>query len=170
MLTSPLSTLALSALCAGLLSAEAPFVIAIGANQTTFTVGSPIEVKVTLTNTSDHGISLFIDKSDKAEFSGFGVEITDSKGNVPKITRYHNALTGAKAPREAIADPGDTPLIISSGGDTVLAPGKARDFRMDVTSLVDLKEPGQYSIRLKRTDTADGVPVMSNLLKITITK
>ena len=41
---------------------------------------------------------------------------------------------------------------------------------MNVTRLLDLKEPGQYSIRVKRTDPADGVLVMSNALKITITK
>ena len=41
---------------------------------------------------------------------------------------------------------------------------------MDVARLFDVKEPGKYSIRLKRTDPADGIPVMSTLLKITITK
>ena len=170
MLTFWLLALAPGVLSASVLSAEPPSSITIRANQTILKAGSPIELQVTFTNTSDRGISLFVDKSRSAELSDFGVELTDSKGKVPKITRYHDALTGEKAPRETIADPGNTPLIISSGGDAVLAPGKARDFRMDVARLFDVKEPGKYSIRLKRTDPADGIPVMSTLLKITITK
>ena len=109
-------------------------------------------------------------KSHSAEVSNFLVEVIDAKGSVPKITRYYDRMTGEKAPRDAIANPDDNGIFVGSLFEMVLAPGKAEHLRMNVTRLLDLKEPGQYSIRVKRTDPADGVLVMSNALKITITK
>jgi len=168
MLTSGLLTLTLSALCAEIISAQPPFSITISGNQTIFKAGSPIELQVIFTNTSDRGISLFWDKSNKAELSGFEVDVTDSQGHVPKMFSTYNTLTGSKARREAIADPANPGIVISSGGEMILAPGKAERFRTDVSKLFDLREPGPYSVRLKRTDPASGAPVVSNVLKITI--
>ena len=99
MLTSALLTLTLSACFAATSSAQTPFPIAISANQTTFKAGSPIELQVIFTNMSDRGITLFWDKSDKAELSGFGVEVTDAKGNTPKITQYCNGSRSLPRPR-----------------------------------------------------------------------
>ena len=171
MLTTGLLTLTLSALWAGALWGQPPSSISIRSSQTTFPVGAPIELQVIFTNTSNRGISLVVEtKTQSAEVSDFLVEVTDAKGKVPKITRYYDLLTGEKAPRDAIANPDDNGIFVGSLFEMVLAPGKAEHLRMNLARLFDLKEPGQYSIRLKRTDPADGIPVMSNFLKITITK
>jgi hypothetical protein len=150
-------------------SAEPSFSIAISSSQTSFSAGSPIVLQVIMTNTSSHGISLVVDpKTHNAEMSDFRVEVTDSRGNTPKIIKYYDSVTGEKAPREAIVNPDDNGLIVGSFFEMMLAPGKAERLRMDISKLADLRVPGQYSVRLKRTDPASGDPVFSNVLKITL--
>src|ERR1700733_10740859 len=146
------------------------FTITISAGQTVVTVKSPIEVQVTLKNTSNHDLRVFTDNSYKAELSGFGAEVTDAQGLAPKITRYHDLLTGGKAPREKVANPDEHFVMVASGGAEPVAPGGTIELHMNIGKMYDLSKPGVYTIQVTRTDTADGITVRSNPLKITVTE
>ncbi len=146
----------------------APFTIAIGTSGSVATAKSPIEVQVTLKNTSDHEFRFYLDNSRKAELCGFDVEVTDAQGLAPKITAYHNALTGWKAPQERVMKTEGEFIIVGSGGTLPLAPGKTVELHMDIGQMYDLSKPGTYTIQVTRTDAADGTTVKSNPLKITV--
>jgi hypothetical protein len=111
-------------LAASMAFAQTPqpaFTITIGTAQAAVTAKSPIEVQVILKNTSNHEIRVFVDNSGKAELSGFGAEVTDSQGLVPKITAYYNRLTREEAPREKVMNPDASFVIVTSGGSLPIA-------------------------------------------------
>jgi len=146
------------------------FTITIRTGRGVVTAKSPVEVQVTLKNTSNHEIRVFVDNSDKAELSGFGAEITDPQGLVPKITRYNDVLTGEKAPREKVANPDEHFVIVGSGGTQPVAPGSTVELHMDIGQIYDLSKPGTYTVQVTHTDAADGITVKSNPLTITVTE
>jgi hypothetical protein len=131
---------------------------------------SPVEVQVILKNTSNHDLHVFTDNSYKAELSGFGVDVTDSQGLVPKLTAYYNQLSGEKAPRERVTHPDGQFVIVTSGGTETVAPGGRVELHMDIGQMYDLSKPGVYTIQVTRTDIADGMTVKSNPLKIAVTE
>ncbi len=102
---------------------EPAFTITVSISQAVVTAKSPVEVDVILKNTSNHDLRVFVDSSAKAELSGFGAEVTDSQALVPKITKYHDVLTGEKAPRERVANPDEHLVIVGSGGTATVGPG-----------------------------------------------
>jgi hypothetical protein len=148
----------------------APFTITISTSHSVVTAKSPIEVQVALKNTSNRDLRIFVDNSDKAELSGFDVEVTDPQGLAPKITAYHNVLTGWKAPPETVMKQGGEFIIVGSGGTLPLAPGETIDLHMDIGQMYDLSKPGTYTVQVTRTDAPDGTMVKSNPLKITVTE
>jgi hypothetical protein len=157
-------------LAASVAQAQPAFTLTISGGRAVVTAKLPIEVHVTLKNTSNHDLRVSVDNSGKAELSGFDAEVTGSQGLVPKITRYHDVLTGEKAPRERLANPDEHFVIVTSGGTQTLAPGATIELHMDIGQMYDLSKPGVYTFQITRTDTADGTTVKSNPLKITVTE
>jgi hypothetical protein len=106
-------TLLLAASIALAQKPQPAFTITISAGQAAVTVKSLVEIQVTLKNTSNHDLRLFIDKSDKAE------------------------LSGDKVPRERVTNPDENFVIVTSGGSPTVAPGgttiKSNPLKITVT-------------------------------------
>ena len=149
-------------LAASIASAQPAFIITISAVRTVVAAQSPVEVQVILKNTSSHDLRFYVDKSAKAELSGFGAEVTDAQGLVPKITAYYNQLIGDKAPRESVANPHAQFVIVSSGGDPTTAPGGTIGLHMDIAQMYDLSKPGTYTVQVTY------MTIKSNPLQITV--
>jgi hypothetical protein len=157
-------------LAASVAQAQPAFTITISAGRTVVTVKSPVEVQVILKNTSNQDLRVGVDNSDKAELSGFGAEVTDAHGLAPKITRYHDVLTGEKAAHESVSNPDEHFVVVTSGGLLTVGPGSSIELHMDIGQMYDLSKPGVYTIQVTRTDAAYGTVVKSNPLKITVTE
>lgn len=165
-----LTSLITALLAASIAQAQPALTIAISASRTRVPAKSPVELQVALKNTANHDIHLFVDKSSKAELSGFGADVTDAQGLVPKITAYYNQLSGENAPRGNVANPDEQFIIVSSGGDVTVARGGAIELHMDIGKLYDLTKPGTYAIQVTLKDAVDATTIKSNSLKITVTE
>jgi hypothetical protein len=130
-----------------------------GPDRYTVKSGSDVFVKVHLTNTSKHKLSLNYDKDSRTNVDFFHrYEVSDSKGNA--------------AQKRAI----NHPEIGSTGHGwpaRVLAPGASMDITGDdISRLYDLSQPGEYTIQLSRIisgDSKDGV-VKSNMITVMVTR
>jgi hypothetical protein len=109
-------------------------------------VGTPISVKITVTNTSNHVIAF--DRWDVGQ-RDFNIEIVDLQGNPAPSTKYMKATRGE--------DQGPGPQVVFAGSlvQTDLKPGEALKETADLKELFDL-EPGKYTVHLWRRDFQEG--------------
>jgi hypothetical protein len=138
--------------------AEAPESQA-GPDRYTVKSGSDVFVKVHLTNTSKHKLSLNYDK--------------DSRTNVDFFHRYEVRDSAGMAARKLAIN---HPEIGSTGHGwpaRVLAPSESMDITGDdISRLYDLSQPGEYTIQLSRIvsgDSKDGV-AKSNTITVMVTR
>ena len=138
-------------------AAEPPFSIAISAKPNVFTVGSAMPIKVVLTNTSSHQISLL-----RLSWCNYTAEIRDSQG----------ALVKAKPLAEKLPD-GRFRLRHSGGSATRVQVdrGKVAWCICTVYNLTDdyeVTKPDKYSVQVLRYDDVDKVWVRSNTISIVV--
>lgn len=138
------------------ISAEAPE-SQTGPNSYTVKAGSDVFVKVHLTNTSKHKLSLNYDK--------------DSRTNVDFFHRYEVRDTNGSAAQKRTIN---HPEIGSTGHGwpaRILEPGESMDITGDdISRVYDLSQPDEYTIRLSRIvsdDPKDGV-VKSNTITVKV--
>jgi hypothetical protein len=143
----------------GMLSVEPqPFSLAIEATQQRFQLGSPVEVKLTLTNTSRTQISL-VDTNRGCDFQ---LEVRDSHGQLAPET---------KAKRDLKCGAG---FIVMVGRRIlrVLKPGDSYEDVMFVNQFYELSRPDDYYIQVTRKipKVLGQGTVESNTITITVTQ
>jgi hypothetical protein len=151
---------------------KAPFSLALKPEQNIFSLDEPVKLSVTLTNTSDHAITVWVENPSAQAggvISGQGgfvykFHVLDEKGRVPGDTRFGKALRGLSDPAY-LTD--ETP-IKRSGGWTTLQPGKTLTNTLTVSTVFDFKEPGKYRIDVERFDDESKSFVRSNSTTVTI--
>lgn len=145
--------LAIAILCVGSAqSAEPVFsILADASNGHVFKTNSDVRVSIALKNTTNHDIMVPLTVG-PGEFV-YRIEAKDEKGNAAPYTKYGRGVMversiGAKMSEISIPlKPGETRQV-----------GEAM-----VSKLFDLSKPGEYTIRVHRSD------VDSNELKLTVT-
>jgi hypothetical protein len=136
--------------------------LTISAAQSTVKAGSEVKLKIVVTNTSDHRISVPMTLQNHAEFA-YLIEVQDSGGNQAPKTKYHRALRGEKSDNEPIDS------IKRNGYPVYLQPGETAEDRVIVDKLYDLTQPGKYNIRVKGKDPESNALIESNTITVTVT-
>jgi len=127
------------------------FSISISASKDDIKSGEPVEIKVTITNTSDHDVDVSSSWEAGADMS-LEYDVHDTTGNPSR----------RKARREG--------PIIASGRVATLKPGESIEETTLVSAVCDMSLPGQYVIQVARrisTDTKQG-KVKSNDITVSV--
>ncbi len=150
-----LSFVLIATLLAGTISADPqPFSLTIERPTRKLQPSSPVEIKLTLTNTSGREIT-FIDTN---RWCDYGIEIRDSHGQLPPETRYKRELKCG--------------FRVMAGRRMIraLQPRESFQDEMPVSQLYDLSRPDDYYIQVARKvpkKLGDGT-VKSNAVTITV--
>ena len=127
-----------------------PFSIRISAAKSTITAGSPVYIKVVMTNTSKHDVdcsSFYVNGSDLR----FRVKVENQDGKSMKTQKAHPELL-----------PGSfQPCTLAPGESTL-----AREIL--ITAFHDLSQPGTYRIHVDRVNTEKDGAVSSNVISVLI--
>lgn len=131
-------------------STKVPFSISICARHTEIRAGTPVEIRIRFTNTSDHEISASQFYVDGGLNSGYDYYVLDANGKSAK--KKEIVMAGS--------------LDLAS-----LNPGESRDDGSLVSRAYDMTRPGKYVIQVSRrvsSNPKDGV-VKSNKIVVTLT-
>jgi hypothetical protein len=151
------TTLLLSALSPAQV-APPVFSISISVEPTVAKAGTPIELAVTLTNVSNHQISVAQEKGGKAEFD-YRIDVRNSSNTNAPDTNYHKKVKGQET--------SDVTPLLRSWGFLQVDPGKTLKDHVDLTRLFQLA-PGKYTVQVERTDDESKATVKSNTVLLTI--
>ncbi len=145
------------------------FSVTVVPSRDTVRAGEDVRVRIVLTNTSDHRIQVYADKSRNAVLAGYTVEVQNSERKAARMTRFYWTLTGKKAPKESVVEGADREFVmVESGGQITVDPGKSTEDAVEVRQLYDVREPGTYSIQVYRKDPSTGAVVRSNKCSVTV--
>jgi hypothetical protein len=125
--------------------------------------GSPVLVDATLTNNSNHSISVWREKQ-----GSYRVFVTDERGVRPPDRRlgYRNGRFDVTlVPPEKVAE-----VLSGSGACVTVKPGETQTEGIEVSKLYDLSKPGKYTIQVERGDPESTVIVKSNAITVTVSK
>jgi hypothetical protein len=144
--------------------AKPSFSIEIAAVYDTVKIGSPIVVKMTLTNISDHELKFW--NSAKGPYC---VEVRDSKGKIPPETDMGFELNG-HAKREDVVKRVGRSALDFNGVAVPLKPGEKWPEQFDVRERYNLTQPGKYTVYVRRELEESYKYVMSNEITVTLTE
>jgi len=139
---------------AGQSLAKQPFTIVISTENLNLKVGSPVTIKLELTNTSQQSLDASANISDQTGFDpNFNIDVRDPNGHpAAKKVLKHPELAGGHA-----------------HPDWALAPGATLTEHFNLDRAYDFSQPGQYVIQMSRAiPKALGTGVVTSN-KITIT-
>jgi hypothetical protein len=117
-------------------------------------------------NTSDHKILLRTQRVDKEQAGVvYKVDVESGNGGVPPLTESGRAsdIRGDAPPPPASATPRE------AGESLRLLPGEKWRDSIRVDNLYQIREPGQYTIQVRRWDDETKTWVKSNPLVVTVT-
>lgn len=144
---------------------QGPFSLAISVPRNEARVGSELKIKVVLTNTSDHVITVWRDPkaSDQAELF-HKVLVHDQAGKIATETRHGRRMRTGEDP------PGELTVRVDSAAPYSLRPGEVIREEATIGKLYDLRQPGKYTIQVERIDDESKTVVRSNILTVTLTE
>lgn len=122
-------------------------------------VGSPIPVKVTLTNTSDHDISdasIPSRESKGGQLRSIDLKVNDNDGKLIPETPYGRRVHGRDQ------------SVFSTVFSYKIQPGKATAEETDLTQEFDLRKPGKYTVQAQRVDPSTKTLVKSDAFTVTL--
>ena len=140
-------------------SATQPFSVSISAPNSSVKVGDPLEVDVSLTNTSGATENFEIERYDEA--LGYLVSVVDSAGKRPPFTAAFKASSG-----------------LSSSFYETVAPAGVFESSIFIDEIYDLKLPGKYTVQVwkgipsdmdKSARAANSGYVLSNTITMAVT-
>ncbi len=132
-------------------SSEPEFSLDLKMQHDTVKIGSPIEGKVILTNTSHQDVEVYIDRGRDAHRSGFTIEFLDAQGKAPDLTAEGS-------------------VIIGFPGHRTLKPGGTVEYTSNLTNMYNVTQPGAYTVQAQILDGKTRTIVKSNTVTITLTK
>ena len=150
---------------------KATFSLALKPEQSVFNSGQPVKVVVTLTNGSDHAITIWRERPyringttlDQGGFV-YKFHVLDEKGSVPADPKFGKAFRGRSDPAYLTEE---TP-INGDGAWIPIQPGKTLTDTLNVSTFYDFKEPGKYRIYVERFDDESKSFVQSNEVTVTV--
>jgi hypothetical protein len=137
-----------------------PFSITISTQHEVVKAGSEISVEITLTNTSNHKISLGKAPGNQplAE-SEYAVEVYNRKDQLAPDTEYGRKIRQKK-------------IWFRSRDSVSLQPGESTKDGVIISKLYDLSHPGAYTVQLSRVipEPFGKGGIKSNMITITVTE
>jgi hypothetical protein len=148
-------------------------------------LGGPFQLKLSLTNISDHGITLagipgLVNGPlyKKVLLRAMDIQVRDASGNFVAETEFGKTIHARSlqpppplppAPPNSPPRPGPE---APKGFGTYLAPGQSISEESDLSKEFDLSRPGTYTVRafMRGPDPAAGNSVTSNTLTFTVTR
>jgi len=122
-------------------------------------IGSPILVKVTITNISDHDMIVPALPLEDLR-SQFRIEVRDSQGNEVSLRKPLHPSTMPPKP-EDLPMGGQRGIFLPPGGSSV--------FDVDLLQIFNLNQPGNYTVQAKHFNGPDKSWVKSNTISLTVT-
>ena len=157
-----LSSSVASAQCSDRAKGTAPVIaLELNAVQGTVKVGSPILVKLTVKNKSDHEFSVLRDTHDGEN----RMELQDNQGHLVKETRQGYVRNGHGDVKQFTLGE-----LSSSLACVPLKAGESLTLQFDVRQRYVVDQPGEYAIWMEREDPESRGAVKSNKVVINITK
>lgn len=162
--------LLLSGLCAVCFAQNATtpktsFTLTICTAKSTFIIGSEIDLNVTQTNVSNHGIYFVVSMTAGESVSHIPIRTTvfNDKGNHVAETPFGRKVHGEEPHKNFFGG-----SVASSR--TLIPPGKSFHYVIPLSREYDLSRPGTYTVQAKERDawTPQYPWVKSNILTITI--
>jgi hypothetical protein len=138
-----------------------PFSISISSPSTIVKGGASVFVDAVVKNTSAQIISVH---TTVPPALAYDIEVWTEKSvraNETKMGRIRNNHTTPEDEREP-------EIIVASGGDGPLEPGKTLTDHVNVSDLYDLSGPGKYTIQFERFDPETKTSVASNKIVVTV--
>ena len=150
--------------------AQSSIIVAVSAPKDKFKAGSELDLKIIVTNISDHDIHLPLDKSSKAELNQYRFNVARSDDQPVLTMKYYWELNGEVTPKKNVKDPDKTILIVFDHGSILVGPGKTIEYHTNLCELYDLSQPGDYIIQVEKIDPSVHTIVKSNVVKISLIK
>jgi hypothetical protein len=125
-------------------------------------LGTPINITITVKNTSNSDI-YWRAELDNTAYHAFHFLLTKDEKEV-ETTRFHRILRNE--PR-----PDDQPETAWGSGSSVLSavkPGKSFTLTIDLNKLYEIKRPGQYTLKISRTEDDNKTIVHSNTVTLNV--
>lgn len=143
---------------------EPIFSVEIHADKYVVAADSPVIIVATLTNMSDHEITMVQVSGLRA---GYDVDVRNSQGKRP---RGANELLAEQNKENKEAHRPIRVIINQGGARTVnVKPGQTLRDEIQVSNIFDLTIPGTYTIQLTRKDSESTAIVKSNTITVTVT-
>ena len=142
--------------------------------QAVVSAGSPVELRVTLANTSDHDIVIEEDMNSVAVWMAYRVEVRYENGSMAPHTelgrrQYQGRGTGAVHRFEDDVTPDAAMMRFTVIGVPMKA-GESVPGLLNVSRLYDLSKPGKYTIQVSRgAEEGVNATVKSNTVTVTVT-
>jgi hypothetical protein len=132
--------------------------------QNSVKAGSPILVKVVMTNISGHGIGI----TEETHGRDYHIEVRDEKGKLPPDTKLGSVWNGNHpVVHPELLSPSDLSGNLISG---TMPAGEKQNTGLDVSRFYDMSQPGKYSIQVQRADPENpSIVVKSNTITVTVT-
>jgi hypothetical protein len=139
------------------------FSVALSAERKEAKIGSPIPLKLTMTNTSGHDLHLSVRVLQAKALNyvpvtvrHMDVQLYDSEGNPVPLTDYGRTVRGQ------CGECG------GSGTRDDLKPGESLNEEADLSREFDIKKPVRYTVRAQRLDEDSKFQVKSDLVTLTV--
>lgn len=129
---------------------------------TQFKLGTPIRLKVVLTNIS--GKEIFVGKEvSYNDLADYDVFVVNDHGESAPTTALHRFLSGKRRP--------DDPRFYFTHSRQILLvhPGQSLKSGIDLETIYKISQPGTYKIWVERQDGISNQRIKSNEITITVT-
>ncbi len=143
------------------------FSLTLSAAHDSIKAGIPVWVTVTVTNITDHRISVWKENADDQGGFFYKVEVRNSHDASPADTKLGQRI---RKNTEKIANISPDDLMTRSGGHLPIAAHEVREDSVNVSRLSDLTQPGRYSIQVRAFDDESKKFVKSNKVILTVTE
>jgi hypothetical protein len=140
-------------------NADQPFTITISTSNPTVKTNQAVEIKIRLTNTSNHPIDISEVRTHGCSVNqGYRYDIRDATGRVAEILPEIQARTESGG------------RVVATVQIHTLNPGEALEETTDLSRCYDMTTPGEYTIQLSRENSEDlkQAPVKSNKITVTV--
>jgi hypothetical protein len=127
-----------------------------------FTLGSPVLVKVSMTNISRHDVFVWLEKGGGE--NQYEVDVRDQNKTSPANTEYGKGRNG-----HVHLETLNFKDLIGSGACMPLRRGKTIVYELNVSRLYSLNAPGKYYVRVQRADPESAAIIKSNTVRVTVT-
>jgi hypothetical protein len=136
--------------------------LAISAVHDSVRVGSPVLVRVTIENNSDHDIEL----SREASGKDTSFEVRDEKGVLAPDTKLGMTWNGHVKPEQLDASSVDLSVHDMYG---ILKSGESSSLNVNVAIFYQMSLPGKYTIQCSRPDLGNlSLVLKSNVITVTV--